>query len=404
MCKGTGVKVTAAIFRNGDNVLLMRRAADQPLAGEWEYPGGKFEDGEDGPTCLHRELYEELGIDAEIGDLITIAKHTTDSGKVIELHTYEITSYTGEIQLRVHDDMHWVPVSELIAHPQLPADKKVSEVLIKQKVELQKEYPLPHPLKNDDVETLMKKLRMMVRTMESFRPQATNDKALMGLHSLVGAIISLSAEVYDALQNNRVFAAGSITCQILEAEIQLLWLNKHFNTRGKDFIDFGYVEQIDMLRVHPDRKDRVLELLKQNNCDRFLRKGLKNPNRLDRNSYNKKWYGDTIQNISEDYFKLVLESIQDTPELVAYYDNKDINYENYQLFCGYKHFSPYLVGRFFATSQSFQEDESKYARVAVLQTVLTSLLNVCFVLEQHGDHILNSKPVATEGLTPASAN
>ena len=266
-----------------------------------------------------------------------------------------------------------------------------------------KEYPLPHPLKNDDIDTLMKKLRMMVRTMESFHPQATKDKALMGLHSLVGAIISLSAEVYDALQNNRVFVASSITCQILEAEIQLLWLNKHFNTRGKDFIDFGYVEQIEMLRVHPDRKDRFLELLKQNNCDRFLRKSLKNPNRLDRNSYNKKWYGDTIQNISEDYFKLVLESIQDTPELVAYYENKDINYENYQLFCGYKHFSPYLVRRFFATSQSFQEDESKYARVAVLQTVLTSLLNVCFVLEQHGDHILHIKPLATEGLTPASA-
>ena len=50
------MKVTAAIFRNGDNVLLMRRGADQPLAGEWEYPGGKFEDGEDGPTCLKREL------------------------------------------------------------------------------------------------------------------------------------------------------------------------------------------------------------------------------------------------------------------------------------------------------------------------------------------------------------
>ena len=129
--KGFSVKVTAAIFRNGDNVLLMRRGADQPLAGEWEYPGGKFEDGEDGPTCLRRELAEELGIDAQIGDLITIAKHTTDSGKVIELHTYEIKSYTGEIQLRVHDDMHWVPVVNLLSHPQLPADLLVSQTLIK---------------------------------------------------------------------------------------------------------------------------------------------------------------------------------------------------------------------------------------------------------------------------------
>ena len=123
------MKVTAGIFRNGDRVLLMRRAADQPLAGEWEYPGGKFEDGEDGPTCLKRELAEELGIDAQIGDLITIAKHTTDSGKVIELHAYEIASYTGEIQLRVHDDMHWVPIHDLPVHPQLPADLVISQTV-----------------------------------------------------------------------------------------------------------------------------------------------------------------------------------------------------------------------------------------------------------------------------------
>ena len=123
------MKVTAGIFRNGDRVLLMRRAADQPLAGTWEYPGGKFEGGEDGPTCLKRELAEELGIDAQIGDLITIAKHKTDSGKVIELHAYEIKSFTGEFQLRVHDDMHWVLIPDLPAHPQLPADSIVSQSL-----------------------------------------------------------------------------------------------------------------------------------------------------------------------------------------------------------------------------------------------------------------------------------
>lgn len=123
------MKVTAGIFRNGDRVLLMRRAADQPLAGEWEYPGGKFEDGEDGPTCLRRELAEELGIDAQIGDLITIAKHSTDSGKVIELHTYEILGYTGEMQLRVHDEMRWVPIPDLLSHPQLLADLIVSTTL-----------------------------------------------------------------------------------------------------------------------------------------------------------------------------------------------------------------------------------------------------------------------------------
>lgn len=123
------MKVTAAIFRNGDKVLLMRRAPGQPLAGTWEYPGGKFEDGEDGPICLHRELSEELGIDAQIGNLVTIARHTTDSGKLIELYAYEIVSYSGNIQLRVHDDIRWVPIQELLHHPQLPADMLISQKL-----------------------------------------------------------------------------------------------------------------------------------------------------------------------------------------------------------------------------------------------------------------------------------
>ena len=114
--------------------VLLKSAIDKSLSRlndiiAIKFPGGKFEDGEDGPTCLHRELAEELGVDAQIGDLITIAKHATDSGKVIELHTYEITSYTGEIQLHVHDDMHWVPVPDLPSHPQLPADLLVSQTL-----------------------------------------------------------------------------------------------------------------------------------------------------------------------------------------------------------------------------------------------------------------------------------
>lgn len=81
------------------------------------------------PDMTAPELAEELGIDAQIGDLIIVAKHTTDSGKAIELHAYEILGYTGKIQLRIHDDMHWVPILDLPAHPQLPADLIVSKTL-----------------------------------------------------------------------------------------------------------------------------------------------------------------------------------------------------------------------------------------------------------------------------------
>ena len=124
--------VTAGIFIKNNSVLLMRRAPTEPLAGEWEYPGGKFEEGEDGPVCLRRELKEELGIDASIGKLITIAKLQLNSGKELELYAYEVLSYAGDITLKVHDQQEWVDLTNLLQHPQLPADLIISKTLVNQ--------------------------------------------------------------------------------------------------------------------------------------------------------------------------------------------------------------------------------------------------------------------------------
>lgn len=259
---------------------------------------------------------------------------------------------------------------------------------------MQKEFPLQHPLKNDDVDTLMKKLKMLIRIMEEFCLQATRDKALMGLHSLVAAIISLSAEVYDAVQKNRVFVAASIACQVVELYIQLLWLDKHFDTHGIDYIDFGYVEQINMLRVHPERRDQVLEKIKQNSCDRFLLPKSKSADLLDIKNYRKHWYPGTLKDISNECFADIWEQIQETPQLADYYGNTDVNYENYQLLCGFKHCSPYIVRKCFATMQSFAEDTPEETKRIIVSNVVQSLYVICEIMERHGDQILHVKPVA----------
>ena len=124
------MKVAAGIFRDGNMVLLMRRAQSQPLGGAWEYPGGKFEPNESGPDCLRRELSEELGIDATIGKLITVAKMKLNPDKELELYAYEVLSYTGNITLSVHDRQEWVSLTNLESHPQLPADLIISRVLV----------------------------------------------------------------------------------------------------------------------------------------------------------------------------------------------------------------------------------------------------------------------------------
>ena len=107
----------------------MRRAPGQNAAGGWEYPGGKIEPCETGEQCLHRELKEELCIDAEIGEKMAESAFEMSS-KTIRLHAYRINQYEGEIQLTVHDQMEWVPLSKLLDHDQLPADYLVSQKLL----------------------------------------------------------------------------------------------------------------------------------------------------------------------------------------------------------------------------------------------------------------------------------
>ena len=70
--------VTCAIIEKEGKILIARRAEDQKLAGKWEFPGGKVEDGESPEECLKRELEEEFGIQAEVGESITSKKHQYD--------------------------------------------------------------------------------------------------------------------------------------------------------------------------------------------------------------------------------------------------------------------------------------------------------------------------------------
>jgi len=58
------VVVGAALF-DGGRLLAARRSAPPELAGRWELPGGKVEQGETPDAALVRELREELGVDAE---------------------------------------------------------------------------------------------------------------------------------------------------------------------------------------------------------------------------------------------------------------------------------------------------------------------------------------------------
>ena len=122
--------VTAAVIIQDEKVLITRRAADQKHAGWWEFPGGKGEDGESPEACLRRELMEELGVDALIGDLFAESIFRYESG-AIRLLAYRAEIISGEIRLSVHDECQWVSAEELAKYKLLPADRPIAEKLAK---------------------------------------------------------------------------------------------------------------------------------------------------------------------------------------------------------------------------------------------------------------------------------
>jgi 8-oxo-dGTP diphosphatase len=80
------VLVAAAVLIEGGRVLLTQRKAGAHLAGKWEFPGGKVESGEDPRDALRRELREEIGIDAVVGEILDVTFHRyEEAGKTVLL-------------------------------------------------------------------------------------------------------------------------------------------------------------------------------------------------------------------------------------------------------------------------------------------------------------------------------
>ena len=94
-----------AIIHDG-KFLAARRAPSEKHAGWWEFPGGKFEDGEDAAQCLVREIKEELELDVEGGQ--SIGTWIFDHGDVVvRLHVMICNIVSGNMVLHVHDKVQW---------------------------------------------------------------------------------------------------------------------------------------------------------------------------------------------------------------------------------------------------------------------------------------------------------
>lgn len=114
--------VVAAVIERDDAFLLTLRPDGTHLAGHWEFPGGKCHAAETHAEALRRELFEELDIVAEVGDLVHSVSHVYPE-RTVELYFYRC-QYEGEAKPMLGQDMRWVRRGELhgLTFPEADAD------------------------------------------------------------------------------------------------------------------------------------------------------------------------------------------------------------------------------------------------------------------------------------------
>lgn len=124
------IEVTAAIIRKGNRILAAQRCNDDELSGKWEFPGGKIEADESPQECIIRELNEEFGIKSRINGYL--GKNLHDYGnKLILLKAFFVEHLSGEFQVRVHQNIRWIKITELMNIDWAPADIALVQLLLK---------------------------------------------------------------------------------------------------------------------------------------------------------------------------------------------------------------------------------------------------------------------------------
>lgn len=111
--------VSAAIFSN-EKLLVLRRAAHEPMGGLYELPGGTVDEGETMDGALVREVFEETALYIrQINDLVTMFDFFSRDNVAGRNYVYTVETEPGEVVIdpEEHDDYQYVSLDELSTYP-----------------------------------------------------------------------------------------------------------------------------------------------------------------------------------------------------------------------------------------------------------------------------------------------
>ncbi len=120
--------VAGAVFDPTGRVLIAQRPAGKPLAGRWEFPGGKLHPGETPYAGLVRELREELGIEVSAAERRLRYPHSYPD-RVVWLDLWTVTAWSGEPRGLDGQALRWLEPARLYDAGILEADAPMIDAL-----------------------------------------------------------------------------------------------------------------------------------------------------------------------------------------------------------------------------------------------------------------------------------
>ncbi|MEY2956784.1 MAG: 8-oxo-dGTP diphosphatase MutT [Gemmobacter sp.] len=125
------VLVAAVALIDADGrVLIAERPEGRSMAGMWEFPGGKIEQGETPEAALIRELHEELGIETWASCLapLSFASHAYPDFHLL-MPLFACRRWQGIATPREGQRLRWVHARDLSRYPMPPADLPLIPIL-----------------------------------------------------------------------------------------------------------------------------------------------------------------------------------------------------------------------------------------------------------------------------------
>lgn len=124
------IRVVAAVIRESDKIFATARGYGE-FKGQWEFPGGKIEEGETPQQALVREIKEELETTITVGDLIGTIEYDYPTFH-LSMDCFWCEVIEGELKLLEAEAAKWLTKEAIYSVQWLPADITIVEEIVKQ--------------------------------------------------------------------------------------------------------------------------------------------------------------------------------------------------------------------------------------------------------------------------------